>query len=60
MMLRRFVVSAAAVGVVLLAPAAASADSYLVTSCHDPLGQPNAAAALLAAFKHPDALLAYG
>jgi hypothetical protein len=44
MMLRRFLVSAAAVGVVLLAPTAASADSYLVTSCHDPLGQPNAAA----------------
>jgi hypothetical protein len=44
MMLRRFLVSTAAVGVVLLAPAAASADSYLVTSCHDPLGQPNAAA----------------
>jgi hypothetical protein len=28
----------------VLAPAAATADDYLVTSCHDPLGQPNAAA----------------
>jgi hypothetical protein len=43
MLLRLFRLSAAAVGVVLLAPAAASANSYLVTSCTDPLGQPNAA-----------------
>jgi hypothetical protein len=43
-MLRLLLLPTAAVGVVLLAPAAASADSYLVTSCHDPLGQPNAAA----------------
>jgi hypothetical protein len=42
--LRSFLVPAAAVGVVLLAPAGAGAvASYLVTSCHDPLGQPNAA-----------------
>ena len=32
-----------AVLMLLLAPVAASADSYLVTSCTDPLGQPNAA-----------------
>jgi hypothetical protein len=42
-MSRSFRVAAAALGLLLLAPAAASADSYLVTSCHDPLGQPNAA-----------------
>lgn len=42
-MLRSFWVPAAVVGLLLLSPAAASADEYLVTSCHDPLGQPNAA-----------------
>ncbi len=30
-------------GLLVLAPAAANADTYLVTSCHDPGGQPNAA-----------------
>jgi hypothetical protein len=50
-MLRSFLVPAAAVGVVLLAPAGAgAAASYLVTSCHDPLGQPNAAAGWNASF----------
>ena len=39
-----FLGAAAAALVVLLAPAAASADQYLVTSCHDPDGEPNAAA----------------
>ena len=43
-MLRTFYVSGAAVAVLVLAPAAARADEYLVTSCHDPGGQPNAAA----------------
>lgn len=44
-MLRSFRPLAFAVGLLslLLAPAAARADQYLVTSCHDPLGQPNAA-----------------
>lgn len=44
-MLRSFRLPAAAVGVLLLllAPAAASADQYLVTSCTDPTGAPNAA-----------------
>jgi hypothetical protein len=31
------------VGMLALAPAVANADTYLVTSCHDPGGQPNAA-----------------
>jgi hypothetical protein len=35
---------ALALGLLLLAPAVASANEYLVTSCTDPLGQPNAAA----------------
>lgn len=35
--------AACAAGLVVLAPAVASADNYLVTSCHDPLGQPNEA-----------------
>ena len=45
-MLRSFRLPAAAVGlsVLLLAPAAARADQYLVTSCTDPTGAPNAAA----------------
>lgn len=43
MLLRLLRTSAAVVGLVFLAPAVASADSYLVTSCTDPLGQPNAA-----------------
>lgn len=43
MLLRLLRILAAAVGLVFLAPAVASADSYLVTSCTDPLGQPNAA-----------------
>jgi hypothetical protein len=42
-MLRLLRLLTIAVSVGLLAPAAASADNYLVTSCHDPLGQPNAA-----------------
>ena len=43
-MLRSFCAPAAAAALMfLLAPAAASAETYLVTSCHDPLGQPNAA-----------------
>jgi hypothetical protein len=32
------------VGLLVLVPTAARADTYLVTSCHDPGGQPNAAA----------------
>jgi hypothetical protein len=43
MLLRLFRLPAAAAVLVLLAPAAASADQYVVTSCTDPLGQPNAA-----------------
>lgn len=42
-MLRSLRTPAAALGLLLFAPAAASADSYLVASCSDPLGQPNAA-----------------
>ena len=42
-MLRTLRLSACAVGILLLVPGAARADTYLVTSCHDPLGQPNAA-----------------
>jgi hypothetical protein len=34
---------ALSVGLLVLVPTAASADTYLVTSCHDPGGQPNAA-----------------
>jgi hypothetical protein len=34
---------ALAAGLLVLAPAAAGADSYLVTSCHDPSGAPNPA-----------------
>lgn len=34
---------ALAAGLLVFAPAAASADSYLVTSCHDPSGAPNPA-----------------
>jgi hypothetical protein len=48
-MLRSFCVLAGAVGLFLLAPHVASADSYLVTSCTDPLGQPNAAAGWIGA-----------
>ncbi|MGH2944417.1 MAG: hypothetical protein ACRDLN_16775, partial [Solirubrobacteraceae bacterium] len=40
--------SATAVALLLLAPAVAGADSYVVTSCHDPLGQANAAAGWVA------------
>ncbi|MFP5362897.1 MAG: hypothetical protein ACLGI5_09225 [Thermoleophilia bacterium] len=49
-MLRPLRLPAAAAGVLLLllAPAAASADTYLVTSCTDPGGQPNAAAGWVA------------
>lgn len=43
-MLQLFRVPAVAVGLLVLAPAVASADSYLVTSCKDPLGRANAAA----------------
>ena len=43
MLLRLFPISAAVVGLFLLAPAGANAASYLVTSCTDPQGQPNAA-----------------
>jgi hypothetical protein len=43
MLLRYLRLSAAALGLVILAPAAASANSYLVTSCSGPLGEPNAA-----------------
>jgi hypothetical protein len=43
MLLRLLRIPAAAVGLVFLAPAVASADSYVVTSCTDPLGHPNAA-----------------
>jgi hypothetical protein len=42
-MLRLLRMLVIAVGLLLLAPGAASAGSYLVTSCHDPLGRPNAA-----------------
>jgi hypothetical protein len=42
-MMRSFRLSAMTLGLILLAPAVASADSYLVTSCTDPLGKPNAA-----------------
>ncbi len=42
--------STCAVGLSFLAPAAASADSYLVTSCHDPAGKPNAAAGWASSF----------
>ncbi|HUR84980.1 MAG TPA: hypothetical protein VMY78_06510 [Solirubrobacteraceae bacterium] len=34
-------VAALAAGLLVLAPTSASADTYLVTSCHDPLGNPN-------------------
>lgn len=44
MMLRSFLLPAFAVGLVLVLPAVASANQYVVTSCHDPAGQPNAAA----------------
>ncbi|HWI09079.1 MAG TPA: hypothetical protein VNT54_16370 [Solirubrobacteraceae bacterium] len=48
-MLRPFRLSApAGVLLVLLAPAVASADTYVVTSCTDPAGQPNAAAGWVA------------
>jgi hypothetical protein len=43
MLLRYLRLSAAAVGLFLLAPAPANAKSYLVMSCTNPLGQPNAA-----------------
>lgn len=43
-MLRSNRVPALAVGLLLLAPALANADTYTVTSCHDPDGQANAAA----------------
>jgi len=42
-MLRTFYLSAAVVGLLLLAPAGASADPYVVFSCKDPTGTPNAA-----------------
>jgi hypothetical protein len=42
-MLRSFRMPALALGLFLLTPAVASANQYLVTSCTDPLGQPNAA-----------------
>lgn len=35
-------------GLLVLAPGGASADTYLVTSCHDPSGAPNAAAGWVA------------
>jgi hypothetical protein len=35
-------------GLLVLAPAGAGADTYLVTSCHDPSGAPNAAAGWVA------------
>ncbi len=48
-MQRRFWTTAAlAAGLLVLAPASASADTYLVTSCHDPLGNPNEAAGWVA------------
>ncbi|HWC25713.1 MAG TPA: hypothetical protein VG474_03920 [Solirubrobacteraceae bacterium] len=47
-MLRSFRLSAAVVGLLLLAPTVARANEYLVTSCHDPAGQPNAAAGWVA------------
>ncbi|MGH2919134.1 MAG: hypothetical protein ACRDLS_11140 [Solirubrobacteraceae bacterium] len=43
-MLRLVRISACTVGLLVLLPAVARADSYLVTSCHDPLGRANAAA----------------
>jgi hypothetical protein len=43
MLLRLFPLSAAVVGLFLLVPAGANAASYLVTSCTDPHGEPNAA-----------------
>ncbi len=36
-----WMVAALAAGLFVLAPTSASADTYLVTSCHDPLGNPN-------------------
>jgi len=42
-MLRSFRMPALALGLFLVLPAVASANGYLVTSCTDPLGQPNAA-----------------
>lgn len=42
-MLRSFRMPALALGLFLLLPTVASANTYLVSSCHDPLGQPNAA-----------------
>jgi hypothetical protein len=41
--MKRSIWTAVALGVGMLAPAAANADTYLVASCHDPSGQPNAA-----------------
>jgi hypothetical protein len=43
MLLRYLGIPAAVAALVLLAPALVSADSYVVTSCADPLGLPNAA-----------------
>jgi hypothetical protein len=43
-MLRSFRLSVITFWLILLAPAVASGDTYLVTSCTDPLGKPNAAA----------------
>ena len=43
-MLRSFRLPACVAALLLLLPAVASGDTYLVTSCHDPGGQPNAAA----------------
>lgn len=43
-MLRSIPTTALAVGLLLLAPAVASGESYLVTSCQDPAGKQNAAA----------------
>ena len=42
-MLRSFRLPACVAALLLFSPAVASGDTYLVTSCHDPLGQPNAA-----------------
>jgi hypothetical protein len=42
-MLRSFRMLVGAAALLLLAPAAVQANEMLVTSCHDPLGQPNAA-----------------
>jgi len=47
-MRRSFGLSAAAAGVLLLVPAVASAENYLVTSCTEPLGGRNAAAGWVA------------